>query len=106
MPPLDVLVDEYILTFLSTSTLLPRSKKRRNRDFTWAGEPLDSLVSTWWRRSRSPAGASWSFQSRLKAADFSGDLSSDQMVRASGREIYRQKSLNCGLVFLRGLADQ
>jgi len=25
---------------LSTNTLLSRSKKRRNRDFTWAGEPL------------------------------------------------------------------
>jgi hypothetical protein len=32
--------------FLPTSTLLSRSKKRRNLDFTWAGEPHDSPVGT------------------------------------------------------------
>ena len=32
--------------FFSTSTLLSRSKKRRNLDFTWAGEPHDSPVGT------------------------------------------------------------
>ena len=34
------------LMFFSTSTLLSRSKKRRNLDFTWAGEPHDSPVGT------------------------------------------------------------
>jgi len=61
-----------LLTFLSTSTLLPRSKKRRNRDFTWAGEPLDSLVSTWWRRSRITGGGVVAVSKPAKGRGFFG----------------------------------
>jgi hypothetical protein len=37
MPPLNVRSKQYLLS---------RSKKRRNLDFTWAGEPHDSPVGT------------------------------------------------------------
>ena len=50
--------------FLSTSTLLSRSKKRRNLDFTWAGEPpigncksyrITLPVTFWWSLQQRPS---------------------------------------------------